>query len=105
MIMSAIAPAPFSFGCGQPGGRSLRPAFLSAITSAGKIGCSSSWLANTGMTGPAGDFKLTLTEGVTEGIPSDERTQPSPFNTHASPEGYDWQATLDAAREHGLPVL
>ena len=42
---------------------------------------------------------------LNEGIPEDERTQPSPFNTLASPEGYDWQATLDAAREHGLPVL
>ena len=42
---------------------------------------------------------------LNEGIPEDERTQPSPFNTRASPEGYDWQATLDAAREHGLPVL
>ena len=42
---------------------------------------------------------------LNEGIPEDERTQPSPFDTHASPEGYDWQATLDAAREHGLPVL
>ena len=42
---------------------------------------------------------------LNEGIPEDERTQPSPFNTRPSPEGYDWQATLDAAREHGLPVL
>ena len=42
---------------------------------------------------------------LNEGIPEDERTQPSPFNTRSSPEGYDWQATLDAAREHGLPVL
>src|SRR4051794_34148597 len=31
---------------------------------------------------------------LNEGIPEDERTQPSPFNTHPSPEGYDWQATL-----------
>jgi hypothetical protein len=44
-------------------------------------------------------------DDLDEGIPEDDRTMPSPFNTKASPEGYDWQATLDAAREHGLPVL